>query len=137
MYNKIPIIKIRFAIDSSEDTFERDSFTIFNLISQVGGFYGMFSVCVAVFVKLFSNNLFYFSVISKIYQVNCFDEDEPEQLNINNMFQSNVKTSSSPNQVKPKRTKHLFEESKYHYNPEMHKELNESQIEDIMNLQHK
>ena len=87
-----------------------------------------------MFVKLFSNNLFYFSVINRIYQVDCFDEDEPEHLNIDNAFQSNIKIS---NKVRPKRTKHLFEESKYHYNPEMQKELNESKIDDIMDLQHK
>ena len=97
----------------------------------------MLSVFVGIFVKFFANNLFYFSVISKIYHVEDINNEVHEKLNHDSPIKNFTKVTPKSKKVKLQRSKHMVEESKYQYNPEMHKELNLSEIDDIINIQQK
>ena len=66
-------LAIKFVKDDTSISYERGVFTILEVIGNIGGLMGIFTVAGSIIVGMFSGKVFLYSILSKMYQV-----EEPE-----------------------------------------------------------
>ncbi|CAI2359868.1 unnamed protein product [Moneuplotes crassus] len=74
--SKGDLLSIYLRIDKITDTYERQIYSIGELLGQAGGFYGALIGIGSVFLFIFSERLFVSSVLRKIYQIDSWQEKE-------------------------------------------------------------
>ncbi|CAI2359482.1 unnamed protein product [Moneuplotes crassus] len=74
--SKGDMLSIYLRIDKITDTYERQIYSIGELLGQAGGFYGALVGIGSVFLFIFSERLFVSSVLRKIYQIDSWQEKE-------------------------------------------------------------
>lgn len=70
------IMKVRFEKDYDYKSYERQVYSILNLFGDLGGVFGIFSLAGSIFVGIFADRLFNYSLISTLYQVDPLSPDE-------------------------------------------------------------
>jgi hypothetical protein len=70
------ILTIYFRYDKNADKYERQIFSLAELLGQVGGFFGSLLTIGSIFIFIFSERLFFSSVLRKIYQIDTWQEQE-------------------------------------------------------------
>lgn len=74
--NSGDVLSIYLRIDKITDTYERQIYSIGELLGQTGGFYGALIGIGSLFLFIFSERLFVSSVLRKIYQIDSWQEKE-------------------------------------------------------------
>ena len=63
------ILAVKFIKDLKTISYERGVFTLLEVIGNIGGLMGIFTVGGSLLVGMFSGKVFLYSILSKIYQV--------------------------------------------------------------------
>ena len=75
------LVRIFVALDSSQVQYSRSVYSFLSFTGDLGGVFQILEIIGTVIVSVFVNRLFYYSVLSKIYQI-----DQPEGIaNTNNI----------------------------------------------------
>lgn len=72
---RLSTIKIR--LDAQSDSYQRTVFSLLDLTGQLGGVNEVFIVIGTLFMSLFTEKLFNYSILSKVYQVDTSKDKEP------------------------------------------------------------
>ena len=67
------IFKFGFIKSNKKRSIERSVFTFLDLIGTLGGIFEIFSIIGGILVAIFSEKMFYYSVLSNLYQVDTID----------------------------------------------------------------
>lgn len=70
------LLSIYFRFDKTSDIYERKIYSLGELIGQAGGFYTLLSLIGSFLLFIFSERLFVSSILSKIYQIDTWQEHE-------------------------------------------------------------
>ena len=87
------VISFRFAKSNQETTIERSVFTFLDLLGNLGGIFEVLSVLGSIFVTIFSEKLFHYSILSNLYQVDmtrCQLDHTNESPNFKNQSQKST-----------------------------------------------
>ena len=76
------ILAIKFMKDEKIISYERGVFTLLEVIGNIGGLMGIFTVGGGLLVGMFSGKVFLYSILSKIYQVEEPKNDKSKTLKI-------------------------------------------------------
>lgn len=66
---------VQLVIDDQEDYYTRNVYTYLDMIGQIGGVFGMLDLFGAFFIAIIADKLFYYSIVSKLYQIH---KEEPK-----------------------------------------------------------
>ena len=81
MYELILVLGMRFLKDPAQKSFERSVFSLLEVTGNIGGLYEIMKIIWGIIVSFFSGNIFFYSIISKLYQIK-----EPEIKQSNYLF---------------------------------------------------
>ena len=70
------ILTIYFRYDKTSDIYERQIFSLAELLGQAGGFYGALLAIGSILIFIFSERLFVASILRKIYQIDTWQESQ-------------------------------------------------------------
>ena len=70
------ILTIYFRYDKTSDIYERQIYSLAELLGQAGGFYGALLAIGSILIFVFSERLFVASILRKIYQIDTWQEAE-------------------------------------------------------------
>lgn len=70
------VLSIYIRYDKTSDKYERQIYSLGELVGQAGGFYGALIGLGSIFIFIFSERLFASSVLKKIYQIDSWQETE-------------------------------------------------------------
>ncbi|CAI2384425.1 unnamed protein product [Moneuplotes crassus] len=75
------LLSISFTKDSSSKSYERSVFTVLEAFGNVGGLLEIFSIAGGLIVGLFAERLFFYTIFSKMYQVEEPKDEQEERRN--------------------------------------------------------
>ena len=67
---------MRFLKDQTQKTYERSVFSFLEVTGNIGGLYEIMKITGGIIVSFFSGNMFFYSIISKLYQIQEPDENQ-------------------------------------------------------------
>lgn len=70
------ILSIYFRYDKNSDIYNRQIYSLGELMGEAGGFYGALLAIGSIFIFIFSERLFVSSVLKQIYQIDNWQESE-------------------------------------------------------------
>ena len=128
------LITIRFEKDYDFDSYERETFSILELFGTLGGLAEILTIVGGLFVGIFANRYFNYSIITSLYQIDPSsytvikkDSNRVNEIhyvdNDSNEIQESSKAQDSMNQTKFKNNQHFSLISEMYDKSETKREL--------------
>jgi hypothetical protein len=86
-------LALTFRKDAESDSYSRSVFSILDLFGNIGGVFEILQVTGGLIVGYFSRDLFLYSILTKLYQVNRPNSDRPFTMMVPNVINANVPVS--------------------------------------------
>ncbi|CAI2359077.1 unnamed protein product [Moneuplotes crassus] len=84
------LLSIYFRFDKTSDIYERKIYSLGELIGQAGGFYTVLALFGSILLFIFSERLFVSSILSRIYQIDRWQEHERLDKNLRSKNQKEI-----------------------------------------------
>ena len=78
------IVSVRFAKDPRTDSYDRSVFSLLDALGNIGGLNEVLQVSCGLIISIFSGRMFFYSIISSLYQIDPTDRDGNDSNNAHN-----------------------------------------------------
>ena len=76
------IVSVRFAKDPRTDSYDRSVFSLLDALGNIGGLNEVLQVSRGLIVSIFSGRMFFYSILSSLYQIDPTNKNEIDSSNV-------------------------------------------------------
>ena len=76
------IVSVRFVKDPQTDSYDRSVFSLLDALGNIGGLNEVLQVSCGLIVSIFSGRMFFYSILSSLYQIDPTNKNEIDSSNV-------------------------------------------------------
>ena len=78
------IVSVRFVKDPRTDSYDRSVFSLLDALGNIGGLNEVLQVSCGLIISIFSGRMFFYSIISSLYQIDLINTNESNSARVHN-----------------------------------------------------